>query len=212
MGLRGTLYYKYAIPAALFYIQNLIENPLKTKAITAASLNGLQEILSILISGNFVENPDVATPTKALVLKSFDPKVIKMALYGLLVSGPLGHFLYELLAKITRGRSGALVTIFQLLVANLVFSPIQNSVYIAAMAIINGESGLDPVKLSKLIEKRLPVLMKVSWVISPLAQLIAFKKLPPAMWTPFYNLVGFIFGVWANSNAKIQAAAAARRR
>jgi len=120
MGLRGTLYYKYAIPAALFYIQNLIENPLKTKAITAASLNGLQEFLSILISGvadraarrvlykqflerrkrqvqarqqlsesekqnaaatweeNFVENPDVVTPTKALVLKSFDPKKQKV--------------------------------------------------------------------------------------------------------------------------------------
>ena len=39
---------------------------------------------------------------------------------------------------------------------------------------------------------------KMTWLISPPIQIFALRFLPPAFWTPFFNLVGFIFGVYFN--------------
>lgn len=46
---------------------------------------------------------------------------------GLFISGPLGHFLYEVMNKVFTGKSGPKVKIGQLLFSNLLISPIMNS-------------------------------------------------------------------------------------
>jgi hypothetical protein len=72
------------------YLEALQLHPLLTKATTAATLNGLQEMLASWAA-------DVSLDVR---------KAAKMALYGLLVSGPLGHWLFVVLEKAFKGKTG----------------------------------------------------------------------------------------------------------
>lgn len=44
--------------------------------------------------------------------------------------------------------------------------------------------------------------MKVSWVSSPLALAFAQQFLPEHTWVPFFNIVGFIIGLYVNTHTK----------
>jgi len=57
----------------------------------------------------------------------------------------------------------------------------------------------------------LPV-MKVSWITSPVALIIAQKFLPKEAWVPFFNVVGFVIGTYINSEQKKRKLAAVKRR
>lgn len=46
---------------------------------------------------------------------------------GLFISGPLSHFMYEIMNKVFAGKTGSSVKIGQLLFSNLIISPIMNS-------------------------------------------------------------------------------------
>jgi hypothetical protein len=46
---------------------------------------------------------------------------------------------------------------------------------------------------------------KITWAVFPPIQLFAIRFLPPQLWTPFFNLVGFIFGVYVNVAASRKA-------
>lgn len=46
---------------------------------------------------------------------------------GLFISGPLSHFMYEIMNKVFAGKTGNGVKIGQLLFSNLIISPIMNS-------------------------------------------------------------------------------------
>lgn len=46
---------------------------------------------------------------------------------GLLISGPLNHFMYEIMNKVFAGKTGSSVKVGQLLFSNLIISPIMNS-------------------------------------------------------------------------------------
>ena len=39
---------------------------------------------------------------------------------------------------------------------------------------------------------------KMTWIVFPPIQIFTLRFLPPALWTPFFNLIGFIFGVYFN--------------
>ena len=44
--------------------------------------------------------------------------------------------------------------------------------------------------------------MRVSWVTSPVALIIAQKYLPPEAWVPFFNLIAFVFATYINTKTK----------
>ncbi|CAI2180858.1 13578_t:CDS:2 [Funneliformis geosporum] len=163
-----------SFPAFLLalYLQQLTIHPLKTKAITSGVLSGLQELVAQELSG----------------INSF------------LVSGPLNHVLFEALNKIFRQRTGAGAKLLQILASQLIITPIQNTVYLIAMAVIAGVN--TPAQIQKTVKKALLPIMKMSWIVSPLAMGFAQKFLPPQLWVPFFNIVGFVFGVIANTKAK----------
>src|SRR5690348_15851163 len=66
------------------------------------------------------------------------PRAPMMALYGAFISAPLGHCLISLLQRAFRTKTSTRSEILQILVSNLVISPIQNTVYLASMAVIAG--------------------------------------------------------------------------
>jgi len=88
----------------------------------------------------------------------------------------------------------------QVLVSNLLVSPVQNTVYLACMAVIAGARTFHQVKAT--VKAGFMPVMKVSWCTSPLALLFAQKFLPPQAWVPFFNLVGFVIGTYINANTK----------
>ncbi|KAG2211675.1 hypothetical protein INT47_008772 [Mucor saturninus] len=167
-----------------WYLSNLAVSPLRTKACTSGVLSGLQELTAQKLSG----------------AKNFDKRIIQMAAYGLFVSGPLNHFLYEIMNKVFAGKTGSSVKIGQLLFSNLIISPIMNSVYLTAMAIMAGVRS--PAQLKANIKKGLLPMQKVSWIISPLSMTFAQKFLAPTTWVPFFNLLAFVFGTYMNTMIK----------
>ncbi|CAI6310896.1 unnamed protein product [Periconia digitata] len=181
------------------YLKQLQSNPLRTKILTSGTLSGLQEFLASWIahdrskSGNY-----------------FTSRVPKMALYGAFISAPLGHFLISILQKIFQGRKSLKAKILQILVSNLIISPIQNSVYLVSMALIAGARTYHQVKAT--VKAGFMPVMKVSWVVSPISLAFAQQFLPEHTWVPFFNIVGFIIGTYINAHTKKKRLAALRRK
>ncbi|KAI9217156.1 hypothetical protein BC828DRAFT_391884 [Blastocladiella britannica] len=164
------------------YLALLASNPVLAKAGTSSFLNFLQETTSTALSGG--------SPTDGL------RKALKLATYGALIAGPMGHYLYDALNTVFDGSSAA-SKIGQLVGANIIVAPIQNAVYLAVMAIISGR----PDVLGEIKRGFLP-LMKLTWTVFPAIQLIAVKFLPPNLWLPYFNLMSFVFGVYINFKLK----------
>jgi len=109
------------------YNQALATKPLLTKSLTAMVLNGLEEYISQSLAARAPPPPPAPGAKTIALKKGVDyEKVIKMALYGLLVNGPLGHYLYRLVDVAFAGRTGAFAAIGQLVAVNAIAIPIQN--------------------------------------------------------------------------------------
>ncbi|KAJ2753564.1 hypothetical protein IWQ56_006599 [Coemansia nantahalensis] len=197
------------------YLSSLARNPLGTKAVTAATLNFLQEEIAQRCSGMRAHEQARAKARggsgggKCAIERVVDKRVLQFSLYGLVVSGPLNHFLYEILNRVFAGRPKTkLNTVLALLAQNLLISPVLNSVFLAANAAIAGER--DVRRIVQVVRARLLGMMKVSWVVFPCVQLFAARALPPLVWVPFFNAIAFVFGTYFNTQGKIRALQAAR--
>ncbi|KAF9915989.1 hypothetical protein BX616_004908 [Lobosporangium transversale] len=176
------------------YLAELAAHPLRTKALTSGTLSGLQEITATKLSGM----PKSKNPDDFIL--GINKRVIQMTLYGLLVSGPLAHTLFELVTKRFIGKEGAKWKIAQILSTQVITSPIQNATYILAMALFAGARSTAQIKAA-FKQGYLPM-MKTSWMISPLSMAFAQKFLPPHVWVPFFNFVAFTFGTYVNTTIK----------
>ncbi|TKA70522.1 hypothetical protein B0A49_07501 [Cryomyces minteri] len=181
------------------YLMQLQSNPLRTKMLTSGTLSALQEFLASWIAHDRNKNGHY-----------FTSRVPKMAVYGALVSAPLGHFLISILQKVFAGRTSLRAKILQIVVSNLVISPIQNSVYLASMAIIAGARTFHQVRAT--VKAGFMPVMKISWVTSPVALAFAQKFLPEQTWVPFFNIISFVIGTYINAHTKKKRLAALRRK
>jgi len=91
------------------YLKQLQSNPLRTKMVTSGTLSGLQELLASWIAQD--RNKDG---------HYFTSRVPKMAVYGSLISAPLGHVLISLLQRIFAGQTSLKAKLLQILVSNVV--------------------------------------------------------------------------------------------
>lgn len=181
------------------YIKQLEENPLRTKMLTAGTLAGTQELLASWLAKDRNKHGNY-----------FTSRVPKMAAYGALVSAPLGHFLIWILQKIFHGRTSLKAKIMQILVSNLIVAPIQNTVYLTAMALIAGARTYHQVRAT--VRVGFWKVMRVSWITSPICLAFAQKFLPEQAWVPFFNLVSFIIGTYINTVTKKRRLAALRKK
>ncbi|KAI1641021.1 integral membrane protein [Biscogniauxia mediterranea] len=181
------------------YISELERNPLRTKMLTAGTLAGMQELLASWLAKDRNKHGNY-----------FTSRVPKMAAYGALVSAPLGHFLIWCLQKSFKGRTSLRSKILQILVSNLIVAPIQNSVYLIAMALIAGARTYHQVRAT--VRVGFMKVMKVSWITSPLCLAFAQKFLPEIAWVPFFNVVAFIIGTYINTITKKKRLAALRKK
>jgi len=181
------------------YLAQLQKNPLRTKMLTSGTLSALQEVLASYIAKDKSKHGHYLTP-----------RVPKMALYGAFISAPLGHLLISLLQKAFSGRTSVKAKVLQILVSNLIVSPIQNTVYLICMAWIAGARTFHQIRAT--VRAGFMPVMKVSWITSPIALAFAQKFLPEHTWVPFFNIVAFVIGTYINSHTKKKRIAALRKR
>jgi len=193
---------KQTHPLLAAYLAQLAVHPLRTKCFTLGVLQLLQEVLASHIAGVPVRRVPKDAPAyqHALARAKLDTKALKMAFYGFVVSAPLGHFLVGLLQKMFAGKTDLKAKIGQILASNLVVAPIQISVYLASMAIINGAKTKEGVM--RPVRGGFMNAMRLTWMTSPLSLVIAQKYLAPELWVPFFNLVQFVLGTYFNTKLK----------
>lgn len=207
----------------------LEENPLRTKMLTAGTLAGLQEVIASWLAKDRNKHGHY-----------FTSRVPKMAAYGALLSAPMGHVLIWLLQKTFRNRTSLKSKILQILVSNLIvrsippppspprdteiaavgppanlcvllqFAPIQNSVYLVAMALIAGAKTFHQVKAT--VRVGFWKVMRISWITSPICLAFAQQFLSDNLWVPFFQLVAFVIGTYINTVTKKKRLAALRKK
>ncbi|KIY45753.1 integral membrane protein, partial [Fistulina hepatica ATCC 64428] len=131
---------------------------------------------------------------------SVDSKALKMALYGFLISAPLGHVLVGALQKAVAGRTGARVKIAQVIASNVLVAPIQVAVYLASVAALNNAPSFE--RILKTVRAGFMPVLRIQWIVSPLSMAVAQNFLPVELWVPFFNLVQFVIGTYFNVQAK----------
>lgn len=82
---------------------------MRTKMLTAGTLAGAQEFIASWLAKDRNKHGNY-----------FTSRVPKMALYGALVSAPIGHFLIWMLQKVFAGRTSLRSKILQILASNLI--------------------------------------------------------------------------------------------
>ncbi|KZF26951.1 integral membrane protein [Xylona heveae TC161] len=181
------------------YLQQLQAHPLRTKMITSGTLSGAQEFLASWIAHDRNKHGHY-----------FTARVPKMAIYGAFISAPLGHVLISILQKLFSGRKSLKAKILQILVSNLVISPIQNTIYLISMALIAGARTFHQVRAT--VKAGFMPVMKMSWIVSPISLAFAQKFLPEQTWVPFFNIIGFLLGTYINAHTKKKRLAALRKK
>ncbi|BGP12597.1 hypothetical protein JCM10213_008733 [Rhodosporidiobolus nylandii] len=195
-------------PLLAAYLASLASRPMLTKSCTSGSLS----ILSEIIAGHVAGAPP--PPLSAKERTGFYPldvlkqnhKALKLGLYGFFVSAPLGHTLLNILQRFFKGKTSARAKLLMIICSNLFISPIQQSVYIAAMAIINGAT--TPQAIANAWKMSIWRVMKLSWIVSTVTMAVAQRFLPPEIWVPFFTLVGQSVGTVINIQVKKRALAA----
>jgi Mpv17 / PMP22 family len=183
--------------------------------LTSGSLAALQEVLASWLAHDRSKHGHY-----------FSSRVPKMAAYGALISAPLGHLLISMLQKLFANRTSLKAKILQILLSNLIVShallpkafftdvcqiaPIQNTVYLASMAVIAGARTWHQVRAT--VRAGFMPVMKVSWITSPLALAFAQKFLPEQTWVPFFNIIAFVIGTYINTHTKKKRLAALRKK
>ncbi|ERF71943.1 hypothetical protein EPUS_06502 [Endocarpon pusillum Z07020] len=181
------------------YLKQLQSNPLRTKMLTSGTLAALQEVLASWLAHDRSKHGHY-----------FSTRVPKMAAYGALISAPLGHMLISILQKLFANRTSLKAKVLQILLSNLIVAPIQNTVYLASMAVIAGARTWHQVRAT--VRAGFMPVMKVSWITSPLALAFAQKFLPEQTWVPFFNIVAFVIGTYINTHTKKKRLAALRKK
>jgi hypothetical protein len=92
----------------------------------------------------------------------------------------------------------------------LQIAPIQNTVYLVAMALIAGARTYHQVRAT--VKVGFWKVMRVTWITSPLCLAFAQQFLPDSLWVPFFNLVSFIIGTYINTVTKKKRLAALRKK
>jgi len=141
-----------------------------------------------------------------------------MALFGFLVSAPLGHVMVKTMHRVFAGRSGPAAKLGMLASSLLVIAPVQIAVFLTNSAVVEGARSKEAVL--RVVKRGFAPVLGVTWITSPTAIIFAQTFLPPevrgfsfrpaTIWTlsltssafsvqfelPFFNLVQFCTGVW----------------
>ncbi|XP_047336529.1 peroxisomal membrane protein PMP22 [Impatiens glandulifera] len=167
------------------YLIQLQINPLRTKAITAGCLIGCSDIIAQKISG-----------IKRLQLK----RLILLMLYGLVYSGPFGHFYHKLMDLIFKGKKGNSTVVKKVLLEQLTSSPWNNILFMTYFGlIVEGRSwGL----VKNKVRNDYPSIQLTAWKFWPIVGWINYQYMPLQLRVLFQSVVGSCWAIFLNLRAR----------
>jgi len=197
-------------PLLAAYLARLTAKPLQTKMITSGLLLFLQEVIANHVARVPIHHSKHAPSyERALAAAKVNGRAFKMSVYGSLVSAPLNHVLVGLLQRLFVGKTSTRDRVLQILAGNLFVAPIQATVYLASMAVINGANSIDAIQA--FVMKGMMPMLKILWVSSPAATIFAQTVLPHELWVPFFNIVSLFVGTFFSVKIKKAQLASARK-
>eukprot|EP00761_Pharyngomonas_kirbyi_P005365 gb/GECH01005370.1/.p1 GENE.gb/GECH01005370.1/~~gb/GECH01005370.1/.p1 ORF type:complete len:213 (+),score=41.92 gb/GECH01005370.1/:1-639(+) len=181
-----------------WYLNQLKQNPILTKAISSAFLSAFADIFAQVLLEGKVKSLNIAG------LRGMDfERMLKFTIFGL-VSGCISHFWYLILdgvfnEKVTKnlrltlpsGLDLNFTPWLKLIVDQLGFAPSINVFFFSFMALLDGK----PHEIQNRLKSLWPTL-KTSWKVWPLAQYFNFNFVPPHLRVLFSNMVAFFWSVY----------------
>jgi peroxisomal membrane protein 2 len=144
-------------------------------------LGFLQEVLARHLAGVPPRkvHPSAGALEHLFAASKVNAKAFKMALFGFLVSAPLGHALVKTMHRVFAGRTGPGVKLGMMATSLLVVAPIQIAVFLTNSALIEGARTKEAVL--KVVKKGFAPVLGVTWITSPTAIVFAQAFLPPGV-------------------------------
>eukprot|EP00892_Ulva_mutabilis_P011805 jgi/Ulvmu1/8998/UM005_0089.1 len=180
-------------PARLWrgYNQSLTNSPVMTKSLTAMAACGLGDCIAQISSSK--------APTLERRFACLDAlRTARLALFGLLWTGPSGHVFYGVLDKIFKSQSlGRLAVIAgKVGVDQLVYSPICMMVFFAWVNV----ACLTPGKAPEEISQKLVPSVTMGWLLWTPAMIVNMALVPANLRMLYINVVSL---VWTNILSRI---------
>lgn len=180
-------------PARLWrgYNQSLSTSPVMTKSLTAMAACGLGDCIAQISTNK--------APTLDRRLAGVDAlRTARLALFGLLWTGPSGHVFYGVLDKIFKSQSlGPLAAIAgKVGVDQLVYSPICMMVFFTWVNV----ACLTPAKAPQEISQKLIPSITMSWLLWTPAMVVNMALVPANLRMLYINVVSL---VWTNILSRI---------
>mmetsp|Transcript_16125 Transcript_16125/g.32292 ORF Transcript_16125/g.32292 Transcript_16125/m.32292 type:complete len:241 (-) Transcript_16125:269-991(-) len=168
-----------------WYLKALAKRPLLVKSITTGVLMGVGNVAAqgvVIVKGK----------QRGIVMR----KVIAFVMFGLLLSGPLGHAWLKFLNGRKNKLKGQTLILYKIALDRLVYGPAFN---LLQMAFVYKASGQSWNKVGKSLAATWWPAQILNWKMWPFAQFINFNFIPPDLQLLYMNLVALIWTVALSS-------------
>lgn len=166
------------------YLLLLQSHPLRTKAVTAGVLVGCSDAIAQKISG-----------VKKLQLR----RLFLVMLYGLLYSGPFGHFLHKLMDIIFKGKKGNKTAAKKVLLEQLTASPWNNMLFMTYYGLV--VEGRPWVFVKNKVRRDYPSIQLTAWKFWPIVGWVNYQYLPLQFRVLFHSLIASCWAIFLNLKA-----------
>ncbi|KAF5729074.1 Peroxisomal membrane protein PMP22 [Tripterygium wilfordii] len=167
------------------FMLQLQQHPLRTKAIMAAAVSAISDIVSQKLSG-----------IQKLQLR----RVLLKVILGFAYLGPFGHFLHMQLEKIFKGKKDTKTVAKKVFVEQITSAPLNNLLFMIYLgAVIERRPWMD---VKAKIKKEYPTVMVTSWTFWPVVGFINHMYMPLQFRVVFQIFVSFFWGIFLNLRAK----------
>ena len=164
------------------YLRRLERDPLRTKAVTAACLQGCSDVVAQKVAGK-----------RALDAR----RAALMALFGLCWAGPGLHYWHKFLEARFRGKKQtASLLFFKALLDQSLYGPVANLAMMSFITLLVERKTLEDLK-SKVRDQFLSVQLN-AYKVWPLASLVSYSFVPAELRVLFMNGVGFAWSLFLN--------------
>ncbi|KAJ8645304.1 hypothetical protein MRB53_007052 [Persea americana] len=170
-----------------WYLGMIEARPVLTKSITAGVIFTAADVSSQMIT---------LTPSD-----SFDPiRTLRMAGYGMLISGPSLHLWFNFASKLVPKRD-LFSTLKKMILGQTVYGPIMTAIFFSSNAAVQGESGAEIV--ARLKRDMIPTLINglVYW---PVCDFITFRYIPVRLQPLVSNSFSFLWTIYITYMASLK--------
>ncbi|KAM3394251.1 peroxisomal membrane protein PMP22 [Capsicum galapagoense] len=170
------------------YLVQLQKHPLRTKAITAAVLSAISDIVAQKITG-----------IKKLQMR----RLLLKVLFGFAYLGPFGHFLHLLLDKLFKGKKDTTTVAKKVVIEQVTSSPWNNLLFMIYYGLVIESRPWIQVKSN--IKKEYPKVQYTSWMFWPVVGWINHQYVPLQFRVIFHSIVACCWGIFLNLRARSMA-------